>query len=205
MLEELCRNAFYESCKATEEKTPLVTLRRAPLRQKSEFDGWFNQRSGYTNYHALPPLRKVTARYGSTLWRSWIYMNEHGEALCTAYIKLRFGGDMLQAMRSYSSFEELFDGFLQFFDEKRENFMAKTKNQIETQNKKMAPATRPQSHGGVANLLKVLTATMREQGSSIYTIAKVQYAVCVQAGIFIPEEFLTDVLVAHDLIEEAQE
>ena len=60
----------------------------------------------------------------------------------------------------------------------------------------------PQSHGGVANLLKVLTKTMHDQGSTILTIAKVQYAVCIQAGIYIPEEFLTDVLVAQEIVEE---
>lgn len=60
----------------------------------------------------------------------------------------------------------------------------------------------PQSHGGVANLLKVLTKTMHEQGSTIVTIAKVQYAVCIQAGIYIPDEFLTDVLVAQEMLED---
>ena len=60
----------------------------------------------------------------------------------------------------------------------------------------------PQSHGGVANLLKVLTKTMHERGSGIDTIAKVQYAVCVQAGIYIPDEFLTDVLVAQGIMDE---
>lgn len=58
----------------------------------------------------------------------------------------------------------------------------------------------PQSHGGVANLLKVLTKTMHEQGSGIETIAKVQYTVCMQAGIYIPDEFLADVLVAETII-----
>ena len=60
----------------------------------------------------------------------------------------------------------------------------------------------PQSHGGVANLLKVLTATMKQQGSSIKTIAKVQYTVCLQAGIYIPEEFIMDVLVAANIEKE---
>ena len=59
----------------------------------------------------------------------------------------------------------------------------------------------PQSHGGVANLLKVLTKTMQTRGTSIHTIAKVQYAVCMQAGIYIPDEFLTDVLVAADILQ----
>ena len=57
----------------------------------------------------------------------------------------------------------------------------------------------PASHGGVANLLKVLTKTMHEQGSSIRTIAKTQYLVCLNAGIYLPDEFITDVLVASDM------
>ena len=54
----------------------------------------------------------------------------------------------------------------------------------------MSTRKTPQSHGGVANLLKVLTKTMEKQGSDITSIAKVQYAVCVQAGIYIPDEFV---------------
>lgn len=61
------------------------------------------------------------------------------------------------------------------------------------------------SHGGIANLLKVLTKTMNEQGSTIRTIAKVQYAVCLQAGIYIPEEFITDVLVAAEMANDLDE
>ena len=57
----------------------------------------------------------------------------------------------------------------------------------------------PQSHGGVANLLKVLTKTMEKQGSDISSIAKVQYVVCVQAGIYIPNEFIRDVAVTLDM------
>lgn len=55
---------------------------------------------------------------------------------------------------------------------------------------------RPNSHGGVANLLKVITKTMEQQGASIENIAKVQYTVCMQAGIYIPDEFIEDVAVA---------
>lgn len=52
------------------------------------------------------------------------------------------------------------------------------------------------SYTGVANLLKILTKTMELQGAYISTIAEVQYSVCKQAGIDIPEEFLTDTLGA---------
>ena len=65
----------------------------------------------------------------------------------------------------------------------------------------LAQGKSPSSHGGVANLLRVLTKTMIAQGSSILSIAKMQYAVCVQAGIMLPNEFLTDVLVANDMTE----
>lgn len=48
-------------------------------------------------------------------------------------------------------------------------------------------------------MLKVLTKTMEKQGSDIASIAKVQYAVCVQAGIYIPDEFIRDVAVTLDM------
>ena len=63
----------------------------------------------------------------------------------------------------------------------------------------------PKSHGGVANLLKVLTKTMEKQGSDITSIAKVQYAICVQAGIYIPDEFIRDVAVTLDMPIENEE
>ena len=63
----------------------------------------------------------------------------------------------------------------------------------------MSARKTPQSHGGVANLLKVLTKTMEKQGSDITSIAKVQYAICVQAGIYIPDEFIRDVAVTLDM------
>ena len=63
----------------------------------------------------------------------------------------------------------------------------------------MSAMKTPQSHGGVANLLKILTKTMEKQGSNIASIAKVQYAVCVQAGIYIPDEFIRDVAVTLDM------
>lgn len=65
-------------------------------------------------------------------------------------------------------------------------------------------SSKPQSHGGVANLLKVLTKTMEKQGADIQNIAKVQYAVCVQAGIYIPDEFIRDVAVTLDMKEIGQ-
>ena len=46
---------------------------------------------------------------------------------------------------------------------------------------------------------------MEKQGSDISNIAKVQYAVCVQAGIYIPDEFIRDVAVTLDMPIENEE
>ena len=40
---------------------------------------------------------------------------------------------------------------------------------------------------------------MEKQGSDITSIAKVQYTICVQAGIYIPDEFIRDVAVTLDM------
>lgn len=37
---------------------------------------------------------------------------------------------------------------------------------------------------------------MEKQGAGIENIAKMQYTVCMQAGIYIPDEFIEDVAVA---------
>ena len=71
------------------------------------------------------------------------------------------------------------------------------KMEVDIQNvRDMSAKKTPQSHGGVANLLKVLTKTMEKQGADI---AKVQYAIWVQAGIYIPDEFIRDVAVTLDM------
>lgn len=54
-------------------------------------------------------------------------------------------------------------------------------------------------------MLKVLTKTMEKQGSDITSIAKVQYAICIQAGIYIPDEFIRDVAVTLDMPIENEE
>jgi hypothetical protein len=89
-------------------------------------------------------------------------------------------------------------------------FEGRRKTFLENMNKEIIkmtgnPAKTPSSHGGVANLLKVLTKTMLQRGASLDTIAKTQYAICTQAGIYIPSEFLTDVSVALDYREKVKE
>lgn len=109
------------------------------------------------------------------------------------------------AVLQTESFMKLAEEFQDWFDERRTKFMEQTDTDIQKW-KEACYASKPQSHGGVANLLKVLTKTMENQGADIQNIAKVQYAVCVQAGIYIPDEFVRDVAITLDMkgIEESE-
>ena len=205
MLEELCRNAFYRACWDEKEKRePMVTLkgREKPPR---EFEQFFSWDSGFQEWDGTFVKKMVKAKKNESISLARQWFNDHSFGICDGYIRQKFGGDLRRAMIESGSFETLYNGFLEYFADRRNRFMQNTKNMIDIQ-KQGLPASwkMPQSHGGVASLLKVLTKTMERQGSSIRTIAKVQHAVCIQAGIFIPNEFLTDVLVAAN-IEENQE
>lgn len=109
-------------------------------------------------------------------------------------------GNIETAVSKTDSFIELSNDFIKWFDERRNKFMEQTDTDIQKW-KEMCVSSKPQSHGGVANLLKVLTKTMEKQGADIANIAKVQYAVCLQAGIYIPDEFVRDVAVTLDMKE----
>ena len=105
-------------------------------------------------------------------------------------------------MRECGSYNAMHDDYLAFFNERRKKFMEKTEAlTAKTVSELAIKGKLPQSHGGVANLLKVLTKTMKEQGSGINTIAKMQYAICIQAGIYVIPDFLTDVLVADEIMK----
>lgn len=93
--------------------------------------------------------------------------------------------------------------FEEWFNQRRVKFMKKMDTDIQKWKGEISQR-KPQSHGGVANLLKVLTQTMEKQGADIRNIAKVQYAVCIQAGIYIPDDFIRDVAVTLDMKEIEQ-
>ena len=108
-------------------------------------------------------------------------------------------GSVKTAFQKTQTWIELWNDFEDWFEGKRERFMTRQKTEIEKVTGMQVDTHKiPKSHGGVANLLKVLTKTMNEQGADIRSIAKMQYAVCTQAGIYIPNEFITDVAVALD-------
>lgn len=119
------------------------------------------------------------------------YMHDHIGSLAEKACINRYGS-VKKAILGTSTWIELWNEFEEWFEERRKMFMEKQKTEIAKINKI------PKSHGGVANLLKVLTKTMEQQGADIRTIAKTQFLVCQQAGIYLPDEFITDVAVALD-------
>ena len=202
MLQELCRDSFFKGCKSI--SNPAVRLRG----RSSPYMDFYSETGGIVHYNwKRLPMRTLSSgpRDGVARTRvsAWHYFNDNADRLREHYLRVRWGRNLEKAMTESGTFEKLFDGFYEYFEERKRSFMEKTNLALEAQVASLAARGKtPQSHGGVANLLKVLTKTMHDQGSSVYTIAKVQYAVCMQAGIYIPDEFLTDVLVAHEMIEK---
>lgn len=130
------------------------------------------------------------------------YFEDNSEKIISNFLYDTYG-DIEVAVLQTDSFMKLAEEFQNWFDERRAKFMERTDTDIQKW-KEACAASKPQSHGGVANLLKVLTKTMEKQGADIQNIAKVQYSVCVQAGIYIPDEFVRDVAVALDMKEIEQ-
>lgn len=204
MLQELCKDSFFKACKDI--TLPMIQLKHS----KSPFiDFWGGGGEAYCRYNwKAIPLSKMHRRgRESTEYRNrqaaWLYFNENADKMREHYLRVKYNRDLRRAMTESGTFDCLFNGFTDYFEERKARFMEKTNELVEAKTAALAAVGKhPQSHGGVANLLKVLTKTMHDQGASIYTVAKVQYAICMQAGIYIPDEFLTDVLVAHEMIEE---
>lgn len=204
MLEELCHNELWHACCAIHDRTPLVYPegRRWGRRVDPWEDFFANADTGIRwNYLPHKRLDHRTYRPGSELNKSWLWFNEKSDRIIDGYIRCKYGGDIRKAMRECGTYDAMHDDYLAFFAERRKRFMEKTEALVGKTGQELAKKGKlPQSHGGVANLLKVLTKTMKEQGSAINTIAKMQYAICIQAGIYVIPEFLTDVLVADDIM-----
>lgn len=211
MLEELCRQSFWDACKdVTEKNYNLVRLKSTYSERKAieyRYAEFFEFQTVPRHNWSDVPFKKMNVRRDAeayhTRQRSWVWFNEHSNALRDHFIRARYRGSVAAAMDTCGTFGALYDEFLRYFNERRTKLMNDTNQMIAQRKKELARQGKHiQSHGGVANLLKVLTKTMHEQGNSIYTIAKVQYQICMQAGIYIPDEFLTDILVAGDMVQE---
>ena len=148
-------------------------------------------------FHLWATFRKTKGAYRYELMHKCEHFcRDYGKVYIQKFLYERYRGSLEKAILCTETFEELWQQLLDYHNERKIRYMAKKKDEIEiVKETGMVNLKTPQSHGGVANLLKVLTKTMEKQGSDITTIAKVQYSVCKQAGIYIPDEFLTDVAV----------
>ena len=199
MLETHCRFGIRERCEKVVGKAPIVYLKGGTV-PYWEYEGFWDSFDSWNIWDGDLVKKLVRSPSGSVQRQCLGLFSRHGDKICDPYIKERFG-DWETAIKQCGTFKNLVFGFEEYFRERKTKFMEKTDQIIEQIPKELTKVgkIKTSSHGGVANLLKVLTKTMHEQGSTIRTIAKVQYAVCVQAGIYIPDEFITDVLVAADI------
>lgn len=203
MVERVCENALKSFCRQVVEShnPPNVRLKGDvteyppnPYKNfvNSEF-GWFD-----TYIFGMSKHRKMCHD------KCVAFFNKNANRICTAFVKEKYCGDVEYAMYKTGDFGVLFQQFIFWFDDKRRRFQMDF-NITEARKQIVENGKRPNSHGGVANLLKVLTKTMEKQGASIENIAKVQYTICMQAGIYIPDEFIEDVAIALNVMEGADE
>lgn len=199
MVERVCENALKSFCRQVVEShnPPNVRLKGDtaeyppnPYKNfvNSEF-GWFD-----TYIFGMSKRRKMCHD------KCVSFFNRKSSFLCLIFLTQKYDGDIEQAMSITGDFTTLYQQFLNWFDEKRRDFQMDF-NVPEAKKQMLENGKRPNSHGGVANLLKTLTKTMEKQGASIQSIAKVQYTVCMQAGIYIPDEFIEDVAVALSIMD----
>ena len=200
MLEGLCRPNIYDKCRSITGREPVVF--RKGMIPHWEYDGFYKQyQDDRFSVYEKGYVKKLMRQPGRSPMRMAASLfSRKGEVICEGYIRDKYG-DWETAIKKSGTFSNLIEDFEAYFKERKEQFMKKTDDIIAQMPKQLTKVgqIKTSSHGGVANLLKVLTKTMHEQGSSIRTIARVQYAICCQAGLYIPEEFITDVLVAADI------
>lgn len=202
MLEELVNSAVYRACREVYEDGPKIRVKGKKY-PPDPLEGFYYNAGYNTRFDLLPGVdgRSGLWKKGSLFRKAWLYFNDNGDKIVCGYVRDRFDGDLKSGMIQMTNYNSLRDDYIKYFGERRRKHLEQEQKALEVASSALSARTRiPQSHGGVANLLKVLTKTMTAQGSSIQTIAKVQYAICIQAGIALPNEFLTDVMVAEEII-----
>ena len=180
-------------------KNPIVKIKGVSIPKADRFDKdtWFDRwpcyitqlyRSGRTDFKA-----RMIYKCESWFQDNYKFFRD---------MFLRFSGykTLEFAIKSTETFIDLWGQMEEWMMNKWRIWMKKMEVEIQKKTGVAVPRV-PSSHGGVANLLKILTRTMEKQGADIRSIAKVQYAVCVQAGVMIPDVFLTDVASALDYKE----
>ena len=200
MVERVCENALKHLCKPIVGRynPPLVRLKgdkaEVPINPFKNFvDGEFGWFDTY--------IMRMSKPRAMCHDKCVAFFDKNAEIISRIFIKEKYCDDVEYAMFKTKDFMVLFQQFLIWFEDKRRKFRMEF-NVSEAKKQMLENGKRPSSHGGVANLLKTLTKTMEKQGASIQSIAKVQYTICVQAGIYIPDEFIEDVAVALEIMEE---
>ena len=199
MVERVCESALKRLCR------PIVEAHNPPiLRLKGDtteyptnlYKDFVNGEFGWFDTYLIGMSKPRAMCHDKCV----AFFNKNAETLSRIFINEKYHGDVEFAMFKSGDFATLYQQFLDWFDDKRRNFQMKF-NVPEAKKQMLENGKRPNSHGGVANLLKTLTKTMEKQGASIQSIAKVQYTICMQAGIYIPDEFIEDVAVALSVME----
>jgi hypothetical protein len=200
MVERICENQLKDMCRVVVKRyNPSLVRLKVDKTEKPEnpFKDFVSNRFGWFDTY-LVGMSKPRAMCHDKCVK---YFYKNAEKLCFKFIEEKYHSDVEYAMFRKQNFEALFQDFLNWFDNKRRKIQMEF-NVVEAKKAMLEKGKRPNSHGGVANLLKTLTKTMEKQGASIQTIAKVQYTICMQAGIYIPDEFIEDVAVALNIIGE---
>lgn len=195
-LRDKAQSVFEEKC-----EKKLLRLKGEPVHE-NEWDKKLGRYFDGSNMYGFFPWDFSRKNSGLLNFKAREYFQVHSREISDLFLNERYG-DMIVAIEQTHHFTQIIKEFVAWFNERRAKFLEDMNTAIE-EVKKFQMSERPQSHGGVANLLKVLTKTMEKQGADITNIAKVQYAVCVQAGIYIPNEFIQDVAVAMDMIKEEE-
>ena len=199
MLERVCENSLERLCR------PIVEAHNPPkLRLKGDtkeyppnpYKDFVNGEFGWFDTY-LARMSKPRAMCHD---KCVAFFDKNSEKICAEFMREEYHSDVEYAMFKTMDFMVLFQKFLNWFADKRREFRMQF-NVSEAKKQMLENGKRPNSHGGVSNLLKTLKKTMEKQGASIQSIAKVQYTICMQAGIYIPDEFIEDVAVALSVME----
>lgn len=200
MIERVCENTLKRLCRQVVERhnPPLVRLKGDKKNiSTNPFNDFVNSEFGWFDTYLFGMSRRRAMCHDKCV----AFFDKNAWQICTAFMREEYHGDVEYAMFKTMDFMVLFQKFLNWFSDKRREFQMQF-NVSEAKKQMLENGKRPNSHGGVANLLKTLTKTMEKQGASIQSIAKVQYTVCMQAGIYIPDEFIEDVAIALSVMDE---
>lgn len=200
MLERVCENSLKRLCR------PIVEAHNPPkVRLKGDtkeyppnpYKDFVNGEFGWFDTYLVRMSKPRAMCHDKCV----AFFDKNAEIISRIFIKEEYCDDVEYAMFKTKDFMVLFQQFLIWFGDKRRKFQMEF-NVSEAKKQMLENGKRPNSHGGVANLLKTLTKTMEKQGASIQSIAKVQYTICMQAGIYIPDEFIEDVAVALSIMDK---